>query len=350
MDGIEVEAYGHLFDQFWSPATNHRDRRVRRQLREPHALPAGGAARDPQRVGPDFVVGVRMAVDETLPTASTPPPARHPAAARPSRPDRLRQRHPRQHRQRRGAQRRDPDPRHGRPHRTSTSPAWCASAPAGRVPRRQDRRRGDGPARVREGKVDMIGMTRAHIADPHLVRKIELGKSREHTIRPCVGATYCLDRIYMAGEALCIHNAATGREQTMPHVIEPGRTAPKTWWSSAPVRPGWRPRASRRARPSGDRARGDAVGGGQLRLAAQPAPHATCSASSTGGWRARTAGRRVRYDSFADADSIDARRARRGDHRHRRPAAYRGAAVGQRHVDLDLGHHLGRRVARGPTC
>jgi len=24
MDGIEIEAYGHLFDQFWSPATNHR--------------------------------------------------------------------------------------------------------------------------------------------------------------------------------------------------------------------------------------------------------------------------------------------------------------------------------------
>ena len=25
MDGIEIEAYGHLLDQFWSPATNHRD-------------------------------------------------------------------------------------------------------------------------------------------------------------------------------------------------------------------------------------------------------------------------------------------------------------------------------------
>ncbi|MGZ7087277.1 MAG: FAD-dependent oxidoreductase, partial [Ilumatobacteraceae bacterium] len=41
----------------------------------------------------------------------------------------------------------------------------------------------------------------------------------EHTIRPCVGATYCLDRIYQSGEALCIHNAATGRELTMPHDV-----------------------------------------------------------------------------------------------------------------------------------
>ena len=56
--------------------------------------------------------------------------------------------------------------------------------------------------------------TRAHLADPYLVRKIQLGQ--ESTIRPCVGATYCLDRIYMAGEALCIHNASTGRELTMP--------------------------------------------------------------------------------------------------------------------------------------
>jgi NADPH-dependent 2,4-dienoyl-CoA reductase/sulfur reductase-like enzyme len=70
---------------------------------------------------------------------------------------------------------------------------------------------------IREGLVDMVGMTRAQMAEPYLVRKIELGV--EPTIRPCVGATYCLDRIYQSGEALCIHNAATGREMTMPHII-----------------------------------------------------------------------------------------------------------------------------------
>ena len=60
-------------------------------------------------------------------------------------------------------------------------------------------------------------MTRAHIADPHIVRKIMEG--REDEIRPCVGATYCLDRIYEGNDALCIHNPATGREATMPQVI-----------------------------------------------------------------------------------------------------------------------------------
>ena len=56
------------------------------------------------------------------------------------------------------------------------------------------------------------------MADPHIVRKII--EKREHDIRPCVGATYCLDRIYQGGEAYCIHNPATGRELTIPHLIE----------------------------------------------------------------------------------------------------------------------------------
>ncbi|CAD6555483.1 putative N-methylproline demethylase [Paraburkholderia sabiae] len=70
---------------------------------------------------------------------------------------------------------------------------------------------------IEAGKVDMVGMTRAHMADPHIVRKII--ERREEEIRPCVGATYCLDRIYQGGAAFCIHNAATGREETMPHII-----------------------------------------------------------------------------------------------------------------------------------
>tara|TARA_B110000116_G_scaffold268926_1_gene283900 strand:- start:930 stop:2972 length:2043 start_codon:yes stop_codon:yes gene_type:complete len=70
---------------------------------------------------------------------------------------------------------------------------------------------------ISNGLVDMIGMTRAHLADPHIVTKIK--EKREDDIRPCVGATYCLDRIYQGEEALCIHNAATGRELKFPNII-----------------------------------------------------------------------------------------------------------------------------------
>ena len=71
---------------------------------------------------------------------------------------------------------------------------------------------------LQEGLLDMVGMVRAHMADPHIVRKLEAGE--EDTIRPCVGAGYCLDRLYDGGGTLCIHNAATGREAAMPHLIE----------------------------------------------------------------------------------------------------------------------------------
>ena len=70
---------------------------------------------------------------------------------------------------------------------------------------------------ISNGLVDMIGMTRGHLADPHIVKKIK--EKREDDIRPCVGATYCLDRIYQGEEALCIHNAATGRELKFPNII-----------------------------------------------------------------------------------------------------------------------------------
>ena len=70
---------------------------------------------------------------------------------------------------------------------------------------------------VAEGHLDLVGMTRAHLADPHIGAKIMRGE--EHRIRPCVGVGYCIDRIYVGEDALCIHNPATGREISMPHLM-----------------------------------------------------------------------------------------------------------------------------------
>ncbi len=70
---------------------------------------------------------------------------------------------------------------------------------------------------VSEGHVDLIGMTRSHIADPHLVRKHL--EERDDEIRPCVGAGFCVDRVYRGGDALCLHNAVTGRETQFAHSI-----------------------------------------------------------------------------------------------------------------------------------
>lgn len=67
---------------------------------------------------------------------------------------------------------------------------------------------------IREGIVDLVGMTRAHIADPHLVDKIRRGE--EERIRPCVGASYCLYK-----KVNCVHNAASGRETVLGHEVKP---------------------------------------------------------------------------------------------------------------------------------
>lgn len=72
---------------------------------------------------------------------------------------------------------------------------------------------------VESGATDLVGMTRALMADPHLVAKLE---RREPTrIRPCVGAAYCIDRIYRGRDAFCAHNPATGRESIVPQTVEP---------------------------------------------------------------------------------------------------------------------------------
>ena len=76
---------------------------------------------------------------------------------------------------------------------------------------------------ISEGLLDMAAMTRAHIADPHLVNKLAAGQ--ENQIRPCVGATHCMS----PQRPVCLHNAATGREVNMPQVVaraeHPGRRA-----------------------------------------------------------------------------------------------------------------------------
>ena len=69
---------------------------------------------------------------------------------------------------------------------------------------------------VETARLDMAGMTRARMADPHIARKVMA--RREDGIRPRVGMGYCIDSI-CSGQAVCIHDAATGREATMPHVV-----------------------------------------------------------------------------------------------------------------------------------
>lgn len=157
---------------------------------------------------------------------------------------------------------------------------------------------------LREGYVDLVGMVRAHMADPHIVRKLEAGQ--EDRIRPCVGASYCLNRIYVGLDALCIHNPATGREEVIPHIAPPAAAAKRV------VVVGAGPAGLEAARVCADRRHtvtvleaGSKVGG-QVRLAAR-AGERQRELLSIVNWlesEVRHLGGRIRLNTFADASDV----------------------------------------------
>jgi 2,4-dienoyl-CoA reductase-like NADH-dependent reductase (Old Yellow Enzyme family) len=80
-------------------------------------------------------------------------------------------------------------------------------------------------AALARGDCDLVGMTRAHIADPDIVAKTLAGTAA--AIRPCVGAnTGCIDRGVLGGDMMCFHNPDVGRE-ARPDLLPQPVTAPR---------------------------------------------------------------------------------------------------------------------------
>ncbi|WP_332702327.1 NADH:flavin oxidoreductase [Devosia sp.] len=270
MDGIEVSAaHQHLIDQFWSPRSNFRTDEWGGSLENRMRFGREVLNEVREAVGPDFVVGLRMCGDEfhedgldhetlkeiaqamgetglidyisvvgsgadthnTLancmpPMALPPEPFVHLAAGIKS---------------------------------VLDIPVMHAQS---------IRDAGQAERLLAAGMIDLVGMTRAQIADPHMVEKIRDG--REDEIKQCVGANYCIDRQYNGLDVLCVQNAATSREATMPHIITRS-TGPKRKVVVVGGGPGGL-EAARVARSRGHDVvlfeKGDAVGG-QINLAAK---------------------------------------------------------------------------------
>ena len=73
MDGIELQVYGHLLDQFWSPLTNDLSGPYGGQTLESRMqLPLETLAAIRKRVGDDFIIGFRYTADEAHKGGITP--------------------------------------------------------------------------------------------------------------------------------------------------------------------------------------------------------------------------------------------------------------------------------------
>jgi 2,4-dienoyl-CoA reductase-like NADH-dependent reductase (Old Yellow Enzyme family) len=222
LDGVEIEAYGHLLDSFWSPRTNLRKDDYGGNLENRMRFGMEVLAEMREQVGADYIIGIRMVVDEDAKNGITKNDGLEIA--------------------RKLAESGLVDFINVIKGHIDTDEALShvipsMGTPAGphlnlaksvkdivKLPVFQAARVAElATARhaISAGLVDMIGMTRAHMADPYLVKKLEAGE--EDRIRPCVGASHCIDGIYLSGAAYCIHNPATGREQTVPHQLKPSQ-------------------------------------------------------------------------------------------------------------------------------
>ena len=222
LDGVEISAYsGHLLDEFMTPAFNHRQDEYGGPLENRIRFPLEVIAAIRAAVGDDFIVGMRMSFDEQRPDGSGtgPEEAIRMAAAY----------------TKAGIDffsvirgRSDTDVELAKVIPPMFTPASPHLEFAGWVKKQVDvpvmhasKIADVATARyaIAEGLLDLVGMTRALIADPDLPRKVAAGHADR--VRPCVGASICLDSIYTSGSTHCIHNPATGRELRLPQRVTP---------------------------------------------------------------------------------------------------------------------------------
>jgi mycofactocin system FadH/OYE family oxidoreductase 2 len=212
-DGVELHgAHGYLINQFFSPLFNKREDKYGGSVenRMTFALEVIKAIRE--AVGPDFVVGIRISADELIPGGNTlkdyqliakrleqtggidyinvssgtyytpyifTPPMLFPPAFRAY---------------------------------LAAEIKRVVDLPVFTVGRIKDPILAE--KILADGQADMIGMTRAQIADPELANKAKEGRLDD--IRPCIGCNQgCISRLYNQRAVTCLGNPAAGREETM---------------------------------------------------------------------------------------------------------------------------------------
>jgi dimethylglycine catabolism A len=214
LDGVEISmAHGLLLAAFLSPLMNRREDDYGGTLDARMRLPLAVLDAVRAACGPDMIVGVRLGADDLREGGLRPNAAAEIARRMQDRVDYLsvmvgnnnwlepRVRHwppaPAPHGLFRGV---------ARTIREAVSVPVCV---VGRI---------TSPAMAADmlanGDADLVGMVRAHIADPDLLAKARAGRSRD--IRPCVGLGLCVNRLLAEAPIECVANPDIGRELDPP--------------------------------------------------------------------------------------------------------------------------------------
>ncbi|MBO9355442.1 FAD-dependent oxidoreductase [Bordetella petrii] len=223
LDGVEIAAahHGYLLNQFLSPATNHRqdeyggslENRMRIVMRIIEAIR--------QELGSEPIVGIRLNSDDSMEGGLGPGDwadiARHLTAS--GRLDYVSCAH--------GTYLNRMLIYPSSPHEHGFE------MPATRVVKARLNVPVVGVGRIttpdeaegilRAGDCDFVGMTRALIADAFWARKAQIGQPE--TIRPCVGANWCMASIFAHAPLACVHNPSVGRERELSEAqLPPAQT------------------------------------------------------------------------------------------------------------------------------
>jgi 2,4-dienoyl-CoA reductase-like NADH-dependent reductase (Old Yellow Enzyme family) len=223
LDGVEISmAHGLLLAAFLSPLTNRRDDEYGGSLRGRLRLPIEVLDAVREAVGPDLAVGIRLGADDLVDGGLRPPEAAEIATALQSRVDYISVMVGNNNRLEPRVRHWPPTPAPfglfrdvARTVKDAVSVPVCAvgrvttAALANRI--------------VADGDADLVGMVRAHIADPDLLPTSRAGRAPD--VRPCVGANLCVNGLLAERPLTCMVNPDVGQPSPVPSHDPAGATA-----------------------------------------------------------------------------------------------------------------------------
>lgn len=211
-DGVEIHAaHSYLFGQFLSPAYNHRTDEYGGSIenRTRVLIELGDAIRE--KVGPDFTVGVRLSYDEFMGEAGITPAQTEQVLeilAASGYYDFFNISGGGYHTLHMAVPPMSVDYGFMLPFGQRAKEIVGDRGKVFIVGRIVDL--GMAEQALRDGCADMIAMTRAQMAEPHLIRKTLEGRQKE--IFGCMGANECVARSFENRPSVCLVNPSVGRE------------------------------------------------------------------------------------------------------------------------------------------